>query len=129
MYFEVDPNDPSKFVYLTEEQMEALYREKADDYPKDLAELYLGFHAFARIEFLVFRDRLSAAIFLWRSTNSAADRALRSLDQRKGSLIAPHRPRTTPHGTFGTKSITRTISTRTSIQSRRPGRSHAERQP
>ncbi|MBF6100474.1 hypothetical protein IU510_20660 [Nocardia cyriacigeorgica] len=83
MYFEVDPNDPSKFVYLPEEQMEAVYWEKADDYPNDLAELYLGFHDFARIEFLVFRDRLSAAIFLWRSANSAADRALGSLGHRK----------------------------------------------
>ena len=44
---------------MTQVEMVQFYWEPADDNPDMLADLYLNFHQFDQVEFIVFKDRLS----------------------------------------------------------------------
>lgn len=48
-----------------------------------LADLYLGFHDFDRIEFLLFKGRLSAAILVFRSAREAVARMEAGFEQQR----------------------------------------------
>jgi hypothetical protein len=56
-----------------------------------LAEYYLNFPEFDQISFLVFRDRLSAAILVANSTRQSVDQVKENLEQDKanGTRRAP----------------------------------------
>jgi hypothetical protein len=68
-----------------------MYWATIDEDPTTLADLYLDFHIFSRIEFGIFRDRLSAAILVAR----AAKKQINQLEehfktqQQDGSHIVP----------------------------------------
>ncbi|OCB26018.1 hypothetical protein A5689_11825 [Mycobacterium intracellulare subsp. yongonense] len=54
--------------------MVQMYWDAVDDSPEMLADLYVNFHQFDQVEFLIFKDRLSAAILVANSTRqSVAD--------------------------------------------------------
>src|SRR5437879_6535594 len=44
------------------------YWQTADEEPSLLADLYLDFYDFSRVEFLIFKDRLSSAILVSNAT-------------------------------------------------------------
>jgi hypothetical protein len=58
---------------MTHEEMVALYHASSDLHAIDLADLYVDFAVFRQVEFMVFKDRLSMAVFLSRSTLAAAE--------------------------------------------------------
>lgn len=68
---------------MTHVEMVQFYWEVADDTPNILAELYVNFHQFDRVEFLIFKDRLSAAILVANSTRQAVEAVKVGLEQDK----------------------------------------------
>lgn len=90
VYFHADDNgNPDR--PLTELEHVEAYWANVDDDPYSLADLYLNFHDFARIEFVLFKDRLSAAILVARSARNAVSRLEARLEQQRqdGSHLVP----------------------------------------
>jgi hypothetical protein len=92
MYYHGDDTgnlDPSR-PFTDSEHVEA-YWAIVDDDPTALADLYLGFHDFNRVEFLLFKDRLSAAILVARSAMKANSELDARFEQRRkdGSHLVP----------------------------------------
>jgi hypothetical protein len=72
VYFRADDNgDPDLSRPLTRRELVEMYWANVDDDPDMRADLYLDFHDFDRIEFLLFKERLSAAILVARSARNA----------------------------------------------------------
>lgn len=70
---------PSRRMTLPE--MVQLYWETADHSPDVLAALYVNFHQFLRIEFLIFYDRLCSAILVANATRQSVDAKKQELHQ------------------------------------------------
>lgn len=68
--------DESAHRDLTREEKLARYYEFIDEDPTQLADLYLDFAAFGQIEFVIFQERLSIAVFLARSVQNASQKVL-----------------------------------------------------
>jgi hypothetical protein len=82
MYFHADDNGNPSRPMSQLEQVEA-YWANVDNDPHSLADLYLNFHDFDRIEFILFRGRLSAAILVVRSARNATSRLEAQLKRRR----------------------------------------------
>lgn len=67
----------------------ALYHANIDSDPTELADIYLDFNDFDRIEFQVFKQRLSIAVFLTRSIDKSAHEVIARCDKQTDS--ASHR--------------------------------------
>ncbi|WP_146605677.1 hypothetical protein [Micromonospora craterilacus] len=92
MYFHADERgDPDLSRPLTQLEHVQVYWANADNDPESLADLYLNFHDFGRVEFLLFKGRLSAAILVARSARIATSRLMARLEQqrRDGSHRVP----------------------------------------
>jgi len=76
---------------MTKEEMIAAYGAMADDDPTVLADLYIDFHDFDQIEFLIFKDRLSSAVLVSKSAKRGIDALMSKFEaQRKdGSYLVP----------------------------------------
>ncbi len=59
-----DNEDPDRLRPMTKDEAIQTYRQVADEDIDMLADLYLDFNDFDQIEFLIFRDRLSAAVLI-----------------------------------------------------------------
>ncbi|MGO9157634.1 hypothetical protein [Mycobacterium sp.] len=57
--------------------------ETADDSPDVLADLYVNFHQFDQVEFMIFKDRLSAAILVATSTRQSVDNVKAQFEQQR----------------------------------------------
>lgn len=64
------------FQPMDHEQMEDFYRIFAPEDPSMLADRYIEFTDFRRIEFLVFKDRLSTALYMHTQLKNTIDRDL-----------------------------------------------------
>jgi hypothetical protein len=92
MYFHSDGNGDVDLTHpMTHSEHVQHYWEVVDDDPTLLADIYLNFHDFSRIEFLFFKDRLSAAILVARSAMRASTHLGVQLqqDQQDGSRRVP----------------------------------------
>jgi hypothetical protein len=92
MYFHLDDRgNPGVLHPLTQLEHVEAYWSSVDDNPNSLADLYLNFHDFDRIEFVLFKDRLSAAILVARSAGSATSQLRAGLEQQRqdGSHLIP----------------------------------------
>lgn len=76
---------------MTKEENIAAYGAMADDDPTVLADLYIDFHDFSQIEFLIFKDRLSSAVLISKSAKRGIDALMSKFEaQRKdGSYLVP----------------------------------------
>jgi hypothetical protein len=76
---------------MTRDEAIEAYRQIADEEPESLADLYVDFHIFSQVEFLIFRDRLSSAILISNSAKKAIDEFLSKFEaiRREGSHIVP----------------------------------------
>src|SRR6266508_534552 len=84
MYFHADDKgDPDLSRPLTQLEHVEAYWANVDNDPHSLADLYLNFHDFDRIEFILFKDRLSAAILVARSAGNATSRLRARLEQQR----------------------------------------------
>ncbi|PYC74900.1 hypothetical protein C7C45_03130 [Micromonospora arborensis] len=84
MYFRADDKGNPDFTRpLSQLEHVEAYWDSADDDPTSLADLYLNFHDFDRIEFLLFKDRLSAAILIARSAGKAISRLQDRFEQER----------------------------------------------
>jgi hypothetical protein len=82
MYYHADDKgDPSRRLSQLE-HVEAYWADIDND-PHSLADIYLNFHDFDRIEFLLFKDRLSAAILVARSARNATSRLETRIKQHR----------------------------------------------
>jgi hypothetical protein len=72
-YFTSDGQDPNKLRPMTKEESIQMYHELVDEAPDMLADLYIDFYDFDVIEFLIFKDRLSAAVLIANSAKKALD--------------------------------------------------------
>jgi hypothetical protein len=76
-------HDPDFSRPLSQREHVEAYWANADDDPDSLADLYLDFHNFDRIEFILFKGRLSAAILIARSAQKAISRLQDRLGQER----------------------------------------------
>lgn len=77
MYYKNNPDDIDNLLPMSHEEMVELYWQTSENEPDMLADLYFDFHSFDKVEFLVFRGRLSSAIYVVRASTAAATRNLR----------------------------------------------------
>lgn len=82
-YHATDDGMPDFSRPITDPEMVQLYRDLADQHPHTLADLYVNFHQFDQVEFLVFKDRLSAAILVSNSTQHSVDEVRAGFAQQK----------------------------------------------
>jgi hypothetical protein len=67
-YFHADADgNPDLSRPMTKAEIVEMYWLTVDEEPSTIADLYLDFYIFRRIEFLIFSDRLSAAILVARA--------------------------------------------------------------
>lgn len=64
--------DDFAYADLPREEKIAAYYESIDEDPTRLADLYLNFTAFGQAEFVIFQQRLSIAVYLARTVQSAS---------------------------------------------------------
>jgi hypothetical protein len=84
MYFHADDEgNPDLSRPMTQEEHVGSYWTNADNDPYSLADLYLNFHDFDRIEFLLFKGRLSAAILVARSAGGTTSRLKAMFEQQR----------------------------------------------
>src|SRR5829696_3634939 len=84
IWYHADENGMPDFARpMTHPEMVQLYWETADYSPEMLAELYVNFHQFDQVEFMVFKDRLSAAILVANSTRQSVARVRAEFEQQK----------------------------------------------
>jgi len=91
-YYDADTDRDPDFSYpMAKAKIVEIYWATIGEEPTSLPDLYLDFHPFSRIEFSIFRDRLSAAILVAR----AAKKQMNQLEehfktqQQDGSHIVP----------------------------------------
>jgi hypothetical protein len=72
-YYTAEDGDPGRLRPMTKDEAVEAYRLIADEEPDRLADLYVDFHDFIQIEFLIFKDRLSSAILISNSAKKALD--------------------------------------------------------
>lgn len=82
-YYFLD-DDGETFLPMDREEMVRSYHQYADEEPTSLADLYLDFHDFDQVEFLVFKDRLSSAILISRAAHRGIDETLAKFEAQKG---------------------------------------------
>lgn len=58
---------------MTLPEMVHFYWETADECPDILAALYVNFHQFNQVEFLIFHDRLCSAILVANATRQSVE--------------------------------------------------------
>lgn len=84
MHFHADDKgDPDFSRPLTQLEHVETYWANADNDPASLADLYLHFHDFDQIEFILFKDRLSASILVARSARNATSRLKARFEQQR----------------------------------------------
>lgn len=84
MYFHADDEgNPDLSRPMTQQEHVESYWANADNDPYSLADLYLNFHDFDRIEFVLFKGRLSAAILVARSAGGATSRLMATFEQQR----------------------------------------------
>jgi len=76
---------------MTQEELVATYWAGVDDAPDLLADLYLDFHDFDGIEFVMFKNRLSSAILVSRSARAGNSQLATQFEEqrRDGSHRVP----------------------------------------
>ncbi|MDO3101018.1 hypothetical protein P5V93_24185 [Mycobacteroides abscessus subsp. abscessus] len=70
---------------LSHQAKVAQYHANIDDDPTELADIYLNFTDFERIEFQVFKQRLSIAVFLARSIDESARRVISRCEEESAT--------------------------------------------
>ena len=88
---EDDGSGPEPGRPMTRDEMLSEYPEISKDDPTFLADLYIDFHDFDRIEFLVFKDRLSSAVFIAAMARRGIDEVLTrsEITRKNGSHRVP----------------------------------------
>jgi hypothetical protein len=76
---------------MTRDEAIEAYRQIGNEEPEPLADLYLDFHLFSQVEFLIFRDRLSSAILISNSAKKAIDEFVSKFEtiRKDGSRRVP----------------------------------------
>ena len=94
LYYTSDDGDVNDLRPMTEDEQLATYQQLKDEDPTILADLYLDFHDFGQIEFLIFRDRLSSAVLMSNAARKALTEAMSRLEAKRadGSYIDPEWP-------------------------------------
>ncbi len=67
-YHAAEDGHPDFLHPMTKSEVVELYWATQEDEPSSAASLYLNFHQFDTIEYLIFSNRLSSAILMYRST-------------------------------------------------------------
>lgn len=70
-YYKADDGNPNSLRPMTKDEAIETYLLTADEDPTVLADLYIDFHDFGQVEFLIFRDRLSSAVLISNLTEKA----------------------------------------------------------
>ncbi|OBJ53409.1 hypothetical protein [Mycobacterium sp. 1423905.2] len=78
-----DEDGPDFSRPMTHPEMVQVYWETADYNPDMLADLYVNFYEFDQVEFMIFKDRLSAAILVANSTRQSVDKLKAQFEQEK----------------------------------------------
>jgi hypothetical protein len=76
---------------MTREETIEAYRQIIEEEPQALADLYIDFYDFRRIEFLIFKNRLSSAVLIANSAEHRIGQLASKLETRQqdGSYIVP----------------------------------------
>src|SRR5260370_26693610 len=78
-YFHADKDgNPDISRPMNKKESIEFYWQTADEDPSLLADLYLDFYTFSRVEFLIFKDRLSSAILV----SNAAKKTLAEMESK-----------------------------------------------
>jgi hypothetical protein len=91
IYYTARNEDLDDFRPMTRDEAVETYWLTVDDEPDRLADLYIDFHDFSRVEFLIFKNRLSSAILI----SNEAKRSIAALESKfetmreDGSYIVP----------------------------------------
>jgi len=90
-YYTADNEDPDRLRPMTKDEAIQTYRQVADEDIDMLADLYLDFNDFDQIEFLIFRDRLSAAVLVANSVKKSPNGLASKYDAMRvdGSYAVP----------------------------------------
>jgi hypothetical protein len=90
-YYTSDSGDIESLRPMTKDEMVEMYRQIVDEDPTALADLYIDFHDFSQVEFLIFKDRLSSAVLMSNSARRGIDELISKFKaQRKdGSHLVP----------------------------------------
>jgi hypothetical protein len=79
LYFHAEKDGNPDFSRpMNKKEIIELYWQTADEDPSLLADLYLDFYNFSRVEFLIFRDRLSSAILV----SNAAKKTIAEMESK-----------------------------------------------
>ena len=91
VYYTADNENLDGLRLMTTEEAIETYRLTIDDEPGRLADLYLNFHDFSQIEFLIFKDRLSSAILVSNAAKMTmlASQARFETIRNEGSHLVP----------------------------------------
>lgn len=81
LWFHADSENNMPSERMTLPEMVQSYWEAADHCPEVLAALYVNFHQFDQLEFLIFYNRLSSAILVSNATRQSVDAKKRELHQ------------------------------------------------
>lgn len=83
--------DLDDFRPMTKEESIEAYREIRGEEPQALADLYIDFHDFRQAEFLIFKDRLSAAVLIADAAQCGIGELVSKLEARQqdGSYLVP----------------------------------------
>jgi hypothetical protein len=71
IYYTAKNEDLDDLRPMTRGESIETYWNTVDDEPDRLADLYIDFHDFSRVEFLIFKDRLSSSILISKETKKA----------------------------------------------------------
>lgn len=83
VWYHGDEDGPDFSRPMTHPEMVQLYWETADYSPEMLADLYVNFYQFDQVEFMIFKDRLSAAILVANSTLQSVNKLRAQFEQEK----------------------------------------------
>jgi hypothetical protein len=92
-YYTAANEDLDDLRPMTKEESLEAYRGLIREEPQALADLYIDFHDFVQIEFLIFKDRLSSAVLIANSAERGIGELASKLEasQQEGSYIVPGR--------------------------------------
>lgn len=83
-YISDDGDDDLQSIWpMTRDEMLAAYPEMSEDNPTLLADLYVDFHDFDQIEFLVFKGSLSSAVLSAAAARRGIDEALARFETKR----------------------------------------------
>jgi hypothetical protein len=88
-YYTAEDEDPNSIRPMTEEESLQAYRQIIEEQPDALADLYIDFYDFVQVEFLIFKNRLSAAVLISNAASREIDELMSKFEAKRedGSYI------------------------------------------